>query len=175
MLAMTSSLLPTATATATRLDVATFAGVLGAGAVGGVFYAFSSFVMPALQRLQPADGIKAMQSINVTAERPAFMVAFMGTTLLAGYLGVRGILDRGDRRATLLMTGSALYLVGTFLLTVAHHVPLNNQLADVHPHAAGAAAQWKDYLHKWSWANHVRGLASLGAAAAFTGALLSRP
>jgi uncharacterized membrane protein len=175
MLGMTSSLLPTAAATATRLDVATFAGVLGAGAVGGVFYAFSSFVMPALERLPPADGIKAMQSINVTAERPAFMVAFMGTTLLAGYLGVRGILDRGDRRATLLMTGGALYLVGAFLLTVAHHVPLNHQLADVHPHAASAAAQWKDYLHKWSWANHVRGLAALGAAAAFTGALLSRP
>lgn len=157
------------------LDVATFAGVLGAGAVGGVFYAFSSFVMPAIERLQPADGIKAMQSINVTAERPAFMVAFMGTTLLAGYLGVRGLVDRGDRRATLLMTGSALYLVGTFLLTVVHHVPLNNQLADVHPHAAGAAAHWKDYLSKWNGANHVRGLASIGAAAAFMGALLSRP
>jgi uncharacterized membrane protein len=171
---MTSSLLPVA-ATATKLDAATFAGVLGAGAVGGVFYAFSSFVMPALERLQPADGIKAMQSINVTAERPGFMVAFMGTTLLCGYLGVRGVLDRGDRRATLLMTGSALYLLGTFLLTVAHHVPLNNTLAAVHPHAAGAAAQWHDYLSKWNWANHVRGLASLGAAAAFTGALLSRP
>jgi uncharacterized membrane protein len=171
---MTSSLLP-APATATKLDVAAFAGVLGAGAVGGVFYAFSSFVMPALERLQPADGIKAMQSINVTAERPGFMVAFLGTTLLCGYLGVRGILDWGDRRATLLVAGSALYLVGTFLLTVAHNVPLNNTLADVHPHATGAAAQWHDYLGKWNWANHVRGLASLAAAAAFAGALLSRP
>lgn len=161
---MSSSLLPSATV----------AGVIGAGAVGGSFYAFSTFVMPALERMQPADGIKAMQSINVTAERPGFMLAFMGTTLLAGYLGVRGFLDRGDRKATLLMTGSALYLVGSFLLTVAHNVPLNNQLANVHPHAAGAAAHWQHYLDKWNWANHVRGLASLGAAAAFTGALLSR-
>ena len=120
---MTSSLLPTAAATATKLDVAAFAGVLGAGAVGGVFYAFSSFVMPALERLQAADGIKAMQSINVTAERPGFMVAFLGTTLLCGYLGVRGVLGWGDRRATLLVTGSALYLVGTFLLTVAAQRP----------------------------------------------------
>jgi uncharacterized membrane protein len=172
---MTSSLFPAAATTASKLDVATFAGVLGAGAVGGVFYAFSSFVMPALERLQPADGIKAMQSINVTAERPGFMVAFLGTTLLCGYLGVRGVLAWGDRRATLLVAGSALYLVGTFLLTVAHHVPLNNTLADVHPHAAGAAAHWHDYLSRWNWANHVRGLASIAAAAAFTGALLSRP
>ena len=96
ILPMTSSLLPAAATTASKLDVATFAGVLGAGAVGGVFYAFSSFVMPALERLQPADGIKAMQSINVTAERPGFMVAFLGTTLLCGYLGVRGVLGWGD-------------------------------------------------------------------------------
>jgi uncharacterized membrane protein len=155
------------------LSATTFAGVLGAGLVGGVFYAFSSFVMPGLQRLPAADGIAAMQQINVTAEHPAFMVAFMGTTALALYLGVRGIVDWGDRRATLLVAGSALYLVGAFGLTVAHHVPLNNELADVHPHAAGAAAHWHDYLDKWNGANHVRGAASLGAAAAYLGALLA--
>ena len=154
-------------------NAATIAGVLGAGAVGGVFFAFSSFVMPALQRLPAADGIKAMQSINVTAERPAFMVAFMGTTLVAAYLGVRGVLDWGDRRATLLVAGSALYLAGAFVLTVAHNVPLNNELADVSPHAANAAARWQEYLDGWNWANHVRGAASLGAAAAYLGALLT--
>jgi uncharacterized membrane protein len=151
----------------------TYTGLLGAGAVGGVFFAFSSFVMPALERLTAADGIKAMQSINVTAERPAFMVAFMGTTLVAAYLGVRGVLDWGDRRATLLVAGSALYLIGAFGLTVAHNVPLNNQLADVQPHAANAAAQWQDYLSGWNWANHVRGAAALGAAAAYLGAALA--
>lgn len=152
---------------------ATIAGVLGAATVGGVFFAFSSFVMPALQRLPAADGIKAMQSINVTAERPAFMVAFMGTTLLAAYLGVRGVLGWGDRRATLLVAGSALYLVGSFLLTVAHNVPLNEELGDLSPHAADAAARWREYLDGWNWANHVRGAASLGAAAAYLGALLT--
>ncbi|HEY6757964.1 MAG TPA: anthrone oxygenase family protein [Baekduia sp.] len=157
----------------TTLQAATFIGVLGAGIVGGVFYAFSSFVMPALQRLQDADGIKTMQSINVTAVHPAFMIAFMGTTLLCLYLGVRGVMDWGDRRATLLVAGSALYLVGAFLLTAAHHVPLNDQLAGVDPHAAGAAAQWHDYLAKWNWANHVRGAASIGAAAAYLGALVA--
>lgn len=152
---------------------ATIAGVLGAAAVGGVFFAFSSFVMPALQRLPAADGIKAMQSINVTAERPAFMVAFMGTTLVAAYLGVRGVLDWGDRRATLLVAGSALYLAGAFLLTVAHNVPLNDELADLSPHAANAADRWQEYLDGWNWANHLRGAASLGAAAAYLGALLA--
>jgi uncharacterized membrane protein len=157
----------------TVLSTTTFAGVLGAGVVGGVFYAFSSFVMPGLQRLPAPQGVAAMNEINVTAEHPAFMVAFMGTTILCLYLGVRGIVDWGDRRATLLVTGSALYLVGAFLLTVVHNVPLNNQLADVQPDAANAAAHWHEYVDKWNWANHVRGAASVGAAAAYMGALLA--
>jgi uncharacterized membrane protein len=157
----------------TTLQTTTFLGVLGAGIVGGVFYAFSSFVMPGLQRLPAAQGIAAMNEINVTAEHPAFMVAFMGTTVLCLYLGVRGIADWGDRRATLLVAGSALYLVGAFVLTVAHNVPLNDELAGVTPHAADAATRWHAYLDGWNWANHVRGVASIGAAAAYMGALLA--
>ncbi len=42
----------------------TLASALGCGLVAGVFYAFSTFVMPALKRLPPAQGIVAMQSIN---------------------------------------------------------------------------------------------------------------
>jgi uncharacterized membrane protein len=162
-----------AVAVSTTVQAVTFAGVLGAGVVGGVFYAFSSFVMPGLERLPAAQAVAAMKQVNVTAEHPAFMVAFLGTTLLCLYLGVRGVLDWGDRRATLLVTGSALYLIGVFVLTVAHHVPLNDELAAVDPRAAGAAARWQDYLHQWNWANHVRGAASIGAAAAYLGALLA--
>ena len=44
---------------------------VGAACTGGVLFAFSSFVMPALRRLPPAQGVAAMQSINVTAVRAA--------------------------------------------------------------------------------------------------------
>ena len=37
---------------------------LGCGLVAGAFFAFSTFVMNALARLQPAQGIAAMQSIS---------------------------------------------------------------------------------------------------------------
>src|SRR4051812_19763916 len=138
----------------TTLQTTTFLGVLGAGIVGGVFYAFSSFVMPGLQRLPGAQGVAAMNEINVTAEHPAFMLAFMGATLLCLYLAVRGAMDFSEPAGKLLVAGSALYLVGSFLLTVVHNVPLNDQLADVSPHAPGAAAHWQHYLDQWNWANH---------------------
>ena len=113
-----------------------------------------------------------MQQINVTAEHPGFMLAFMGTTALCLYLGVRGFMDRGETRGTLLMAGSLLYLVGAFGLTVGQNVPLNDTLATVDPHAPGVAAHWQHFLSGWEWANHVRGAASIASAGAFLGALL---
>ena len=56
---------------------------LGSGAIGGVFFAFSNFVMPALARVAPAEGIHAMQAINVTVLNRLFLGTFMGTGLLS--------------------------------------------------------------------------------------------
>ncbi len=56
---------------------------LGSALVGGVFFAFSSFVMKALGRVPSSEGIAAMQSINVVVINPSFMGAFMGTALLS--------------------------------------------------------------------------------------------
>jgi uncharacterized membrane protein len=143
---------------------------VGTGAVGGVFYAFSSFVMPGLGRLPASQGLAAMQSINITAVRPAFMLGLFGTAAVCLPLVISGVRSWGDRRATLLVVGGALYLVGAIALTAAYHVPLNDKLAKLDPHSATAAAQWKDYLRNWTLLNHVRAVASLGAAAAFTAA-----
>ena len=43
---------------------------LGCGLVAGILYAFSSSVMKALARLPSAQGIAAMQSINVAVFNP---------------------------------------------------------------------------------------------------------
>ena len=48
----------------------------GAILVAGVFFAFSTFVMGALGRLPPEQGIAAMQSINVVVLNPWFFGAF---------------------------------------------------------------------------------------------------
>lgn len=48
-------------------SVLTLIAAVGAGLVAGIFFAFSTFVMKALNRPPPTQGIAAMQSINVTA------------------------------------------------------------------------------------------------------------
>ena len=144
---------------------------IASAAVGGVFYAFSSFVMSALDRLPREQGIAAMQSINVTAVRPPFMALFVGTAAVCVALVVCAVLPVGDRPTALLIAGSALYLIGAFALTMAKNVPLNDALDATDPAGHDAATFWPGYLKRWLAWNHVRGAASLGAAAAFTVAL----
>jgi hypothetical protein len=50
-----------------------FVAAVGSGIVAGIFFAFSSFVMAALERIPPVQGIAAMNSINVTVINPSFM------------------------------------------------------------------------------------------------------
>jgi uncharacterized membrane protein len=144
---------------------------IASAAVGGVFYAFSSFVMSGLARLPREQGIAAMQSINVTAVRPPFMLLFVGTAAVCIALVVCALLPVGDRPTGLLLAGSALYLVGAFALTRAKNVPLNDALDATDPAGRDAATVWAGYLKGWLAWNHVRGAASLAAAAAFTVAL----
>lgn len=155
----------------TWLFTLTLIAALGSALTAGALFAFSSFVMPALVRLPAAQGLAAMQSINVTAVRPPFMAPFFGTAAICVALTVIAFVNWGDRRALLLLAGSALYLLGTILLTMGYHVPLNNALAAVDPDTADAAAHWTSYARRWTAGNHVRVLAGLAAAAAFTLAL----
>ena len=153
----------------------TLVSALGCGLMAGAFYAFSSFVMRALARLPPAQGIAAMQSINVTAVRPAFMAGFLGTALACLGLAVLSVLDRHAPGAAWRLAGSVLYLAGCFLETIVFHVPRNDALARVDPESAEGARYWSRYLREWIPGNHVRALACVAAAALLTIALLKGP
>lgn len=153
--------------TGTLPDLLTLAAALGCGTVGGVFFAFSTFVMQGLARLRAPQGVAAMQSINVTAVRPAFMTAVFGTAALCAVLAVRGAGMWGEGGSPLLVAGAALYLLGTVGVTVVGNVPLNNALAAAEPDSAAAAALWLRYLRRWTLWNHVRTVSALAAAVVF--------
>ncbi len=141
---------------------------LGCGLMAGVFFAFSTFVMNALARLPPAQGIAAMQSINITAINPLFMVALFGTAAACLFLAVSVLLKWHQPGAAYLLLGSLLYLVGTVLVTIVFNVPLNDGLAKVKPDSPDSATVWVSYLTSWTFWNHIRTAASLAAAALFT-------
>ena len=144
----------------------TLIAVLGTALAGGVFFAFSSFIMDGLGDVPSAVGAEAMQGINRKAPTPLFM----SRPLRHRARQRVGDRPRGDALgrppATLLLAGGIVYLVGAIVLTIARNVPLNDALmAD--------AGTWSSYLTEWTAWNHVRTVASLTACGLFAAALAS--
>jgi uncharacterized membrane protein len=151
--------------------VLTLLAALSCAMMAGVFFAFSTFVMKALARLPAQQGIGAMQAINVAAVTFAFMAALFGTAVACGALAVWALFAWHEGFAPYLLVGSALYLIGTILLTIVYHVPRNEALARVEPHSAEAESHWRRYLSGWTAWNHLRAAAALAAAATLAIAL----
>ena len=144
---------------------------LACGLIAGFFFAFSVGVMKALGKLPPAQGIAAMQSINVVVINPVFLGAFLGTAAASAFAVVASVVRWQAPGAPLWLLGGLLYFVGCFLVTMLFNVPRNNALAAFAPTSPDAVDYWTSYLSSWTAWNHVRMLASLAAAASFTVAL----
>src|SRR5688572_13860507 len=84
----------------------TLVAALGCGLIAGVFFAFSSFVMAALHRLPPAQGIAAMQSINRVVINPLFLGTFLGTAAACAALAARSLLAWDRPGAGYVLAGS---------------------------------------------------------------------
>ena len=150
------------------MKILTLLAALGSGLIAGAFFAFSTFVMKALARLQPPQGIAAMNSINVVVINPWFLGVFVGTALACLVLAVSALLTWHKPGTGYLLAGGLLYIAGTFLVTMVFNVPRNDALAAVDPASAEGARLWTDYLSSWTAWNHVRTAAALAAAALLT-------
>jgi uncharacterized membrane protein len=151
--------------------VLTVLGVLGTGLVAGAFCAFSAFVMKGLAALPPAQGVAAMQAINVAAVTPAFMTVFIGSAALCAVLAVVTFVVWPDEGTVELLLGSALYLFGSFGVTVLANVPRNDALMKMEAGTREAAAYWTAYVREWTAWNHVRTIASAAATICYVLAL----
>jgi uncharacterized membrane protein len=155
----------------TPLEAVVIVSCVLAGLVGGVFFAFSVFVMRALSQLPPVAGISAMQRINVTVINPLFLGTFLGTMpllALSAYIANAS----GHRHMFAWLLGSlVVYALGSVGVTMALNVPRNTKLAGLQPESEAAVAYWPVYVREWLLWNHVRCAASLAAAAAAAVAL----
>ena len=146
--------------------------LLGSALVGGVFFAFSSFVMKALARVPASEGIAAMQSINVVVINPSFLGVFIGTALLLVAMVALVLVNRSHPSMIFFIGGAIFYFVGTFLVTMFGNVPLNDQLAAVSATEPDAVKLWMRYLDRWTTWNHIRTGAAMVAALLYSVGLL---
>jgi uncharacterized membrane protein len=144
---------------------------LGAGLAAGVFFAFSNFVMAALGRIPAAEGIRAMQEINVTVINPLFMAVLFGTGLLGLAVIVAALADWDDAYSPFLVGAGVTYVVGTVVVTMAFNVPRNNEVARQDPKSAATEEVWGRYLREWTAWNTVRTVASAATMVALVGGI----
>lgn len=147
------------------LEVLLILAAMGAGLIGGVFFAFSSFVMKALGNVGSDAGLRAMQRINIDVLNWHFLGLFFGSALPAVLAAILAIANWSAARSLWVVMGAALYTFGTVFVTAACNVPLNNRLATVDPEAPNAAETWQMYQSKWTWWNHFRTVAAVLATA----------
>lgn len=140
---------------------------LSSGVLGGVFFGFSTLVMPALHRLPTPQAVTTMQQINAAAPGSLLMVPLM--TSAAGSLAVAAwaLTGPGVHGRAWLLVGAGAGLA-CFAVTAAYHVPRNDALATWNPTATHTGDLWATYLRGWTAMNHVRGALGVAAAVATT-------
>ncbi len=141
--------------------------VLAYALVGGVFLAFSDFIMRALSVTSGHGGAEAMQAINREVFRWVFMTLFLGLAAASLALIVYAALGLTGPAATLIAAAGLVYLLGCFGVTVAFNVPMNEALARMDLSHDATRAYWTGtYLPRWTFWNTVRTIAC-GLAAAW--------
>jgi uncharacterized membrane protein len=151
-----------------------WSGAIGCLVIAGVYCAFSTFVMPALGRMEPEHAVPAMNAINATILHSLFMPLFFGTTLASLALFLIGLIRWSQLGGRLMAAGGFIYVAGMFLCTVLANVPLNNSLAAA-AHANDAVAPvWAAYLKYWTLWNHLRTVSSTAAGVLYMAAIWLR-
>lgn len=147
---------------------------LATALVGGVFFIFSVTIMRAFAGMPSPSAINAMQEINVVIVGSMFLPLFIGAAITSAVLAVYGFLNLPATQAYWLIAGSLLYVAGSFILTIACNVPLNNVLAAVDGSSPEALPIWTKYLSEWTMWNHLRTVASVASSACMVMAIVTR-
>jgi uncharacterized membrane protein len=151
------------------LNVGVITAATGSGVFGGVLFAFSSFVMPALNRVSAREAITTMQSLNERA--PAGLgLLMLGTSLVSAGLAAHAVVVRDDGWQ-LRVAGAGLFLL-SIGITAAYHIPRNNALDALDVSTVDAARAWADYYGGWVRMNHVRSAAAIAGSVAYAASLV---
>ncbi|MER6575403.1 anthrone oxygenase family protein [Nonomuraea sp. NPDC001023] len=132
------------------------------GLMAGVFFAFSTSVMPGLDALGepvgPEGAAAAMRSMNRKILNPGFLSTFTLAPVASLLAGVFLLIGGDGGPAVLAFAAAVVYFLGSIAVTAAINVPMNNALD------AGELA-WQAYAPRWTRWNTLRGWASALAVA----------
>lgn len=144
--------------------------------MAGLFYAYSCSVNPGLNRLSDAEYVAVMQAINRAILNPVFFAGFLGTLILLPLSTYVYAGQPASGRFWLLLSASALYVVGVFGITIFGNIPLNEALNSFALQTASPeeiTAQRTAFEIPWNRLNMLRTVASVLALVLVIAACLS--
>jgi uncharacterized membrane protein len=114
-----------------------------------------------------------MQTINVVVFNPWFGGAFSLAPAVCAIAMVTAVARWPAPDVPWVISGGAIFLIGTLGVTALCNVPRNDALEAVCATDQGAPILWSRYVREWTFWNHVRSGAALIAALLLTIALVS--
>jgi len=134
--------------------------------IGGVFLAFSDFIMRSLAYTGGVGGVEAMQVINREVFRWIFMALFLGMAAVSVFVVIYSVTNPAGGPGTLILIGAVVYLLGCFAVTVFFNVPMNEALAGMDLTSDTTKDYWTNtYLPRWTMWNTIRTVACAVSAA----------
>lgn len=138
------------------------------------FVVFSLVMIPKLAQLSDKAYIEKMQDINRDIQNPWFLGSFMGAVILVPLAAYLFRKTGSAAQIRLLVAASLLYIIGTFGITSAVNVPLNEKLDTVSTATSlpgGLSSIRASYETSWNKWHTVRTMASVGALVALVGVI----
>ncbi|QEO13093.1 DUF1772 domain-containing protein [Agromyces intestinalis] len=139
------------------------AAIAGNGLLAGVFFAFSSGVMPGLRRVDDDAYVTVFRAVDRSIVNGPFIVVFLAAPIATVAAAALHLDAAAQHALPYLVAGLVLSLV-SFAVTGVVNVPLNNRLAAAPIGDAQLRKEARDRFEvRWNRWNHVRTVASTAA------------
>mgnify|MGYP003637973407 FL=1 len=134
---------------------------LWSAVIGGVFSAFSEFIMAGLLRSEPSGGIEAMQQINRTVIKTQFVAGILLIAPASVFFALHSLTVFEGAALVALIAAPLVYVPSVFLMTIIGNVPMNIRLERLDHTSPDARTYWTRYGRDWTRLNHVRTIGSV--------------
>ena len=130
--------------------------IISFGFIGGVYFAFSFFVMQSLNKVSHTEAIRTMNSINSVILKSPFMLLFFFSSFIASIILLENLILY--KFISNEVFAGLIFLIGMFLCTAKKNVPLNKKLADFdfNDPSRNPKIEWNYYYKNWIKWNHIR-------------------
>ena len=143
------------------LDISSIFSILSCSLVGGFIFTYAIVVMPGLSKLNDKDFLKAFQVTDAVIQnnQPLFMFTWIGSILAVLATILVSWVSIGFVESWLIVLVAFAYLLGVQGITVAIHIPLNNQIQRIKIedlNYEALADQRLKFETKWNFFNYIR-------------------